>query len=210
MPIQRTFKRTTALGVIMACVLMLPVGCYTDGGSVSNSTSVNNQTGAVTNTTTVTINIKRGHPPLQQFTAAMASMSGTDLFSLDPSQAILSYSLSNATIASTNGLVTVTLTDDTTGVVVGQQTFQYIVNGNSLFVQDPSAVSSWLNQFSSNSNLDVGLNLDTDVQAITSGTATVTSNAVYQGVNYASGSASWAASFPSGGGGCHTRFCPNQ
>ena len=103
-----------------------------------------------------------------------------------------------------------TLTDDTTDVVVGQQAFQYVVNGNSLFVQDPSAVTSWLNQYSSNSNLDVGLSINTDVQAIKSGTATVTSNAIYQGVNYASGSASWTASVPSGGGGCHTRVCPNQ
>jgi hypothetical protein len=135
---------------------------------------------------------------------------GTDLSSLDPSQAILNYSLSNATIASTNGLVTITLTDHNTGAIVGQQTFQYVVNGNGLFVQDPSAVSSWLNQFTSYSNLDVTVAAATDMQATSGATAMATGNAVYRGVTYASASVSWAGAPPSGGGSCHTRFCPNQ
>jgi hypothetical protein len=197
-----------AVCAVMACSLIPLVGCTPpDSTAVSSSTSVNTQTGATTVTVGVTVTWK--HQKLQQFALWMGSLSGTDLASLDPSQAILNYSLSNATISSTSGPVTVTLTDDNTGVIVGQQTFQYVVNGNGLFAQDPNAVSAWLDQFTSYSSLDVNLTTATDMQATSSGTATVTSNALYQGVTYTSSSASWAGS-PIGGGGCKPPRCPLQ
>ena len=200
-----------AVGTVMACGLMLLAGCYVDGGSVSSSVSRNNQTGATTTTVTGTINIKRGHPPLQQFAMWMNALSGIDLAGFDPSQAIMTYTLSDATIASTGGLVTVTLTDSDTGATVSQQTFQYTVRGNGLFAQDPTAVSAWLNQFTSYASLDMTATANTDVQVIDPGTVTVTNNVLYQGTSYASASTSWVAAYGDGGGtGCTPRICPNQ
>jgi hypothetical protein len=140
----------------------------------------------------------------------MSGISGTDLSSLDPSQAIMNYSLSNATIVSTGGLVTITLTDDNTGVTVGQQAFQYVVRGNGLFAQDPNAVSAWLNQFTSYTSLNVAVVASTDMQAVDSGSVTITESAVYQGTSYASASTGWVAPYGGGGDGCTPRICPNQ
>ncbi|HET6841692.1 MAG TPA: hypothetical protein VFK06_08390 [Candidatus Angelobacter sp.] len=196
-----------AVCTVMACGLMPLVGCVVDGGSVSTSVSQNTQTGATTVTVTGTITIKR--QPLQQLAMWMPPVSGTDLASLNPSQAIMSYSLSNAAIVSTGGAVTITLTDDNTGATVGQQTFQYVVSNNSLFAQDPTAVSTWLSQFSSYTNLDVSVVAKTDMQAAGSGTVTVTNNAIYQGTSYASASTSWVAS-PIRPGGCIGGRCPLQ
>ena len=202
-----TFLRFAVCAVI-ACSLMMLVGCVVDGGSVSSSVSKNTQTGATTVTVTGTITIKR--QPLQQLAMWMPPVSGADLASLDPSQAIMTYSLSNAAIVSTGGPVTITLIDDNTGVTVGKQTFQYVVSNNGLFAQDPNAVSTWLGQFSSYSNLDVTVVANADMQPITSGTVTVTNSAIYQGTSYASASTSWVASTIGGGGGGCTPRCPVQ
>ncbi len=197
-------------GAVLACGLMvLLVGCTPPDTSVSGSTSINTQTGATTVTGTVTFTWK--HQPLQKFAILMPPpLSGTDLAGLDVTQALVNYSLSNATIASTTGTVTITVTDATTGAIVGQQAFAYDVRGNGLFAHDPNAVSSWLQQFASYSSLDVSVNAATDLNATNTGTATVTTNAVYQGITYASSSASWTRNPIGGGGGCHTRICPNQ
>jgi hypothetical protein len=188
--------------------LLMSTGCSVDGGSVAVSESRNNTTGQTTTTVTGTITFKRA--PLQKLAMWMYDLSGTELASMDPSQAIMSYSLSNAVITSTNGSFTVALIDDTTGVTVGQQTFAYVVSGNGLLVQDPAAVSSWLGQFTSYSNLDVTVTASTDMQAVASGNVTATNNAVYQGVNYAAASMSWTAVVGGIGGTCHTARCPVQ
>jgi hypothetical protein len=209
MQAQSTFRTLCSIAVlaVMAFGNLLLVGC-TPEASVGVSVGVNTQTGATTVTGTVTVTFK--HQPLQQLAMWQSStLTGTELASLDPSQAILNLSLSNAAISSSSGQVTVTVTDDTTGAVVGTQTFQYVVNGNGLFAQDPSAVSSWLSGFTSYSSLDVTVAANTSLQATSSGTASVTANAVYQGTTYASGTASWAG-ISTGGGGCHTKICPEQ
>jgi hypothetical protein len=193
----------------VASSLLLSTGCSIDGGSLGGSVARNNTTGQVTTTLTGTITFKRA--PLQQLSLWMYSLSGTQLASMDPNQAIMSYSLSNAVITSTNGSFIIALTDDTTGITVGQQTFAYVVSGNGLLVQDPAAVSSWLNQFASYSNLDVTVTANTNVQAVASGNVTVTNNGVYQGLTYTSASTSWQAVVLGGGGGtCHTPRCPVQ
>lgn len=203
--------RKIAVGAAMACGLMLLAGCYVDGGSVSSSVSRNTQTNATTVTVTGTVNIKRGHPPLQQFAMFMNALSGIDLAGFDPSQAVMTYTLSDATITSTGGLVTVTLTDSDTGATVSQQTFEYVVRGNGLFAQDPTAVSAWLNQFTSYTSLDMTATANTDVQVIDPGTVTVTNNVLYQGTSYSSATTSWVATVGGGGrGGCTPRICPNQ
>ena len=202
--------RKIAMGAVMACGLMLLSGCYVDGGSLGTSVSRNTQNNSTTVTLTGTVNIKRGHPPLQQFAMFMNALSGIDLAGFDPSQAIMTYTLSDATISSTEGLVTVTLTDSDTGATVSQQTFQYVVRGNGLFAQDPTAVSAWLNQFTSYTSLDMTATANTDVQVLDPGTVTVTNNVLYQGTSYASASTSWVSTVGIRGGGCTPRICPNQ
>lgn len=204
MQIQYRFNnlRRFAMCTVIACSLMPLGGCASF--SVTGTISHNQKTGTTTTVSgTVTINNSG-----TQFVMWRPPVSGTDLASLDPSQAVMNYSLSNAAIVSTNGQVTITLTDANTGSTVGQETFQYVVNGNSLFLQDPTAVSTWLSQFTSNTSLNVTVAASTDMQAIGSGTATVTNNALYQGTSYASASTSWVA--PAGCGGLHSlrQLCP--
>jgi len=131
---------------------------------------------------------------------------GSVVAAIDTSQALLNLAPSNATISSTSGTVTVTLTDETTNQVVGQQAFGYVVRGTSLYAQDPVAVSNWLQQFAGYAAIDVGVDVTTTMQSAGAGGVTVSS--VYQGTTYASSTVSWSA--PIGGGGCHTRICPNQ
>ena len=199
--------KTTAL-VSMAFSVLLLQGCVIDGGSVSASASKNTQTGATTITVSATINIKRA--PLQQLALWKPPVTGTDLASTDPTQAILTWGLTNATIVSASGPFTITVFDDNTGATIGQQTFQYVVSGNSLVAQDPTSVSTFLQGFTSYNSVDVTVTANTDMESVTTATTTVTNNAVYQGVTYASGSVSWAGRPPSGGGTCGTSRCPIQ
>jgi hypothetical protein len=197
------------VAVVMACGLIPLVGCTPPDGSIGGGVSVNTQTGATT--VSVTGTLTWHHQKLQQIAVMMpAPLSGTDLASLDVSQAIFTYSLSNATITSTTGTVTVTVTDDATGAIVGKQDFAYDVRGTSLYAHDPAAVSNWLQQFTPYSVVDVDVVANTNMKPINTAVgSSVTNNAVYQGITYSSSSASWTTS-PISGGTCHTRICPLQ
>ncbi len=202
-------SRFAALPVVASGLMLLIMGCTPPDVTVTPSFNYNIQTGAPT--VGVSVGFAWKHQPLQKIGLfAPPPLSGSDLASLDTTQSILTYSLSNATIASTSGTVNIAVTDNTTGIVIGQQSFAYDVRGNSLLAHDPSAVSSWLQQFTSYPDLDVAVSANTDMANITPGTATVTASAVYQGVTFASTTGSWTRSPIGGGGGCHTRICPNQ
>jgi hypothetical protein len=191
---------------ITACSLMLLTGCFVDSIQTTASIQKNNQTGATTTSVGVSVTVKGLG---SQIALWMPPVSGTDLASLDPSQAIMNYSLSNATIASTGGPLTITLTDANTASTIGQGTFQYVVRNQSLYAQDPSAVSAWLGQFTAYSNINVTVNANTDVQPVSQGTVTVTNNAQYQGTTYASASTSWQANLNCGTGTL-SHLCPVQ
>lgn len=75
--------------------------------------------------------------------------SGSDLVGFDASQALLNLQLTDASIASVNGTATLSVKDLTTGQIVGQQNFAYVVRGTSLYAQDPNAVYNRLQQFTS-------------------------------------------------------------
>jgi len=179
-----------ALCVAIAGSLISLVGCVTTA-SVGLSVT-HTSTGTTSETVTGNVTISNATP--KQLAMWIPPVSGTDLASMDPSQAIMNYTLSNAQIVSTGGTFTITVKDDTTGATLGQQNFQYVVKGTGLVPQDPTAVSTWLDQFSSYSSLDVTVTASTSMQTISPGTATVTSSAVYQGSTYASGSTSWTTS----------------
>lgn len=135
---------------------------------------------------------------------------GSYLASFDATKALLNLSLSNATISSTSGTVTVTVTDLTTSQAVGQQTFGYTVSGNSVYAQDPTAVFNWLQQFTSYSNIEVSTDITATFQTTAAGPASDAASAQYQGVAYGSTTVSWDYNPGTGDGGCHTKVCPNQ
>jgi hypothetical protein len=168
MQVQCTFSmlRRFLVCAITACSLMPLTGCVVDSVSTTASVQRNTQTGATTETISATVVFKPGKP---KFALWMPPVSGTDLASLDPSQAIMNYSLSNATIASTDGSLTITLTDGDTAATIGQETFQYVVRNQSLYAQDPNAVSTWLNQFATYPNINVAVAADTDVSVTRQG-----------------------------------------
>ena len=176
---------------ILACSLAVLTGCDSGGGGGSTSQNCTTTDDGNTHTTECHSNVD---PP------------GSVVAAMDTSQALLNFGLTNATISSTSGTVIVTITDETTNQVVGQQSFGYVVQGTSLYAQNPAAVSSWLQQFAGYSAINVGVNVTTTLQSAGAGGATV--NSVYQGTTYASSTVAWSA--PTGGGGCHTRICPNQ
>lgn len=134
---------------------------------------------------------------------------GSYLASLDTTQALLNLSLTNASVASTSGTFTLTVTDLTTNQNVGQQSFGYVINGTSVYAQDSTGVYNWLQQFTGYSNIDVTVDVTPALQATTTTSSSVTGSAVYKGVAYGSATVGWDASV-GGGGTCHTRICPNQ
>lgn len=180
-----------AATAVLACGLMLLVGC--------------------TQTTEIQGGVSQQQGPYIQVTHTIQwDPPGSYLASFDATQALLNLSLSNATISSTSGTVTVSVIDLTTNQTVGQQNFGYVVTGNSIYAQDPSSVYNWLQQFTGYSNIDVKAVLATQLQTTNSGSASATGSAQYQGSTYASTSVGWDYNPAGGGGGCHTPRCPNQ
>jgi hypothetical protein len=113
---------------------------------------------------------------------------------------LLDISTSNVAITSTSGSVALTVSDASTGQVLGQETFGYVVQGSSLYAQDPNALHNWLSQFGSYSDVYVD-EQETGLAgqgAPTSGTASATASAEYEGTTYASADQSWpiACSYP--------------
>jgi hypothetical protein len=131
-------------------------------------------------------------PYVQVTWAIHFSVPGSDLTSLNSNRALLNLSLANATISSTTGTVTLSVADATTGQTINQQSFGYVVSGNSLYAQDPTAAYNWLQQFANYSNVSVRVEVSPVLQTITPGSASATGNAQYQGVTYGSGTASWS------------------
>ncbi|MDT8069000.1 MAG: hypothetical protein ROO76_12625 [Terriglobia bacterium] len=116
--------------------------------------------------------------------------SGSDLIGFDANQALLSLSLSGATISSPTGTATVSVKDLTNGQIVGQQNFAHVVRGTSLYAQDPTAVHNWLQQFTQYPSIDVIVVAATDVNT-TGSNPSCFSSAQYLGVIYAASSMSW-------------------
>jgi hypothetical protein len=112
---------------------------------------------------------------------------GSDVASLDPSQALINIAMTNATTTATSGTLTVTVTNPSTGATLGQQSFGYVVNGSAIYAQNPTAVHNWLQQFATYANVTVSVATDDipEQDIGTSGTASVTASAEYQGTTYA-------------------------
>lgn len=158
-------------------------------------------------TVTITIQVSTGaNTPVNH--KVMMDPPGSDVANFDTTQGLLTLALSNGTIASTSGTFILSIIDHTSQVTVGQQTFNYVVNGNSLYAQDPTTVHNWLQQFASYTDVDVQIDVTPVIKAISAGNVSSTGSAVYRGTTYASATAAWTYSGPSGSG-CGTHVCPN-
>jgi hypothetical protein len=182
------------LAVALASMLVTLAGC-TQTTEISGTLST--QSGA-----SVTVkHVIKWDPP------------GSYLASFDATQALLNLSLANATISSTSGTVNVKVVDLTTNQIIGQQAFGYVVNGTSVYAQDPTSVYNWLQQFTGYANIDVVADLVTNAVTTGTGTASVTGTAQYQGSTYASSTVSWEYTGPTDGQcqpGTSRTFCPRQ
>jgi hypothetical protein len=174
----------------LACGLLMLAGCTQ---SVSVDSGVSQQQGAYVNVHYQVV----WDPP------------GSYLASLDTTQALLNLSLSNATVSSTSGTFTLTVKDLNANQNVGQQSFGYVINGASVYAQDPTGVYNWLQQFTGYANIDVIVDVEPTLQATTATNSSATGSAVYQGQTYGSATVGWDAT-TGGGSGCTTRICPNQ
>lgn len=115
----------------------------------------------------------------------------------DPSSGRLDIWTVNAALVTTNGTFTVYLYGS--GNLIAQNSFVYYVQGQSVYVSDPSGVSAWLNsyngQYDSYSGSLGGLSLNPTTTAETSGS--MTASLVYDGAIQASAT----VSFPVNSGG---------
>lgn len=129
---------------------------------------------------------------------------GSELADFNASEALLNVSMSNAEVTSTSGTATVTVTNASNGTTLGQQSFGYVVKGSSLYAADPTAVQNWLGQFTGYSDVAVSVSASdlSGQDTATSGTASATTSAEYNGTTYASSTATWPIG--SSGTGCGT------
>lgn len=183
--------RRIAAGAVLACTLLFLAGCTQE------------------TTVSVTESQKTG-PSITVTHKIIWDPPGSYLVGFDANQAFLNLSLTNAAITTTSGTATVSVKDLTTGLIVGQQNFGFVVNGNSIYAQDPTAVYNWLQQFTGYANIDVIVDVATTLNTLSEGSASSTGSAVYLGVPYASATAGWSYTGGGGGSGCHTRICPNE
>lgn len=157
----------------MLCAIIALIGC-TQTTTVSGT--VSSQSGVSATVTHVIV----WDPP------------GSYLVNFDATKALLQLSLSNAKVASTTGTATVSVKDLTTGQVVGQQSFGYVISGTSVYAQSPSTVYNWLQQFTGYADIEVTTNLPTLLQSVDStSSSSVIGAAQYLGTTYASGSVGW-------------------
>jgi hypothetical protein len=161
----------------------------------------------VTVTITITVQASTG-PSTPIHHKLLMDPAGSDVANFDTTQGLLTMALSNATISSTSGTFILSIIDHASQVTLGKQTFNYVVNGTSLFAQDPTTVHNWLQQFASDTDVDVQVDVTPTVTAISTGSVSSTGKAVYQGTTYATATANWTYS-GSTGSGCGTHVCPN-
>jgi hypothetical protein len=171
----KLFRKSPSVAVVCATLsaIVALIGCTQ---TTTISATVSQQSGV---SATVTHVIKWDPP-------------GSYLVNFDATKALLQLSLTNAKVASTTGSATVSVKDLTTGQIVGQQSFGYVISGTSVYAQDPSAVYNWLQQFTGYADIEVTTNLATLLQSVDStSSSSAVSTAQYQGTNYASGSVGW-------------------
>jgi hypothetical protein len=135
----------------------------------------------------------------------------SDLATFNAADAVENLQFNNTKLANTSGDVTITISDENTGTLLGQQTFGYTINGNDqLTLDNPTAVTNWVRSFSSyNGYVEVKFQAMLNVYLPPQNqTATVSTQWLYQSTPYASSSTTFNSSPPGGGHLCTT--CKQQ
>lgn len=110
------------------------------------------------------------------------AMADTTIF--DASTGRIDVSTSNVTLTTTSGTGTVTLYSS--GTAIASNSFNYYVNGSSIYVSNPTAVNAWENTYQGSFD-SFGIEVDGLVYTPTAtGTATVNNTVVYGGAVQAS------------------------
>jgi len=175
-----------AIAVILVFTLSFLTGCT--GAASASCTPI---PGPITCTVTVTIKV---------------DPSGADVAAFDATQALVQLSSSNTTLSSTSGTVNLSVTDHSTGQLLGSSSFAYVVQSSSVYAQDPATVHAWLQQFANYADVDVNTSFNTTYTNPSSGTATVNANGLYFGTIYTSSSGSWTG-YSGGGNNCRGLIC---
>lgn len=141
-------------------------------------------------------------------TTILESPPASDLATFDASQTAEDLQLTNTSLESTTGNVTITISDQNNGTLLGQETFGYTINGNDVVTfNNPSEVTNWVRSFSTyNGYVNVKYATKVKVAKPASGTsAKLSSTWLYQNAPYSTASATFTGG--SGGGGCPTHNC---
>lgn len=114
-----------------------------------------------------------------------------DLAYFNASQASAAINISNLSLTSIGGTATISITDDSTGTVLGSQGFPFTISGDVARFSDPSAVDQWVHAFSSypgNVSINTQFYVATSVPA-PGQTGSIQITTQYGGSPYLSGSA---------------------
>ncbi|MGI0133721.1 MAG: hypothetical protein ACREBW_02025 [Candidatus Micrarchaeaceae archaeon] len=115
----------------------------------------------------------------------------SELATFNASQATENMNLQNMSFTSTTGNVTISISDQSTSDLLGQQTFPFYINAqNQVKFTDPSVVTSWVRSFSTYPGY-VKLKVSTPMKVTEPGqnqTSTVGTSFIYQGTPWASSS----------------------
>jgi hypothetical protein len=120
------------------------------------------------------------------------TVKASDLSSFSAADAVANYAIQNTSFYSRTGDMTITVSDATTGGVLGTNNFGYTINsGNQLVLSDPTGATQWVQSFEGYSgNVVVAANLPVEVTNPPSGSSgSVGATAVYAGQTEGSASA---------------------
>lgn len=131
------------------------------------------------------------YPIVAPLIKAFLDPPAADLAYFDASQASAAINISNLSLTSIGGTATISITDDSTGTVLGSQGFPFTISGDVAKFSDPSAVNQWVHSFSSypgNVSINTQFYVATTVPA-PGQTGSIQITTQYGGSPYLSGSA---------------------
>jgi hypothetical protein len=180
------------LATALASTLLL-TACEPD--TVSATTTINRLPNGDTSAgVSITATWKNESDGAWKGAARMMGTSGAP--AIDVSQMALELTGSNAQVLDGTGTGLVAITRD--GVLLGQRSFAFVVQGGIAVAANPSEVNAWLAGYPDANGYDVSV---TGLQSVAQheGQSTLTSNTIYDGDVVASASTSWGSDAPPGG-----------
>lgn len=138
----------------------------------------------------------------------------SDLAYFDAADVVQSINLTNMNLAASIGDVRITITDEITGAVLGQNTYPYVVSGSTVSFANPAPVTSWIRSFSNYQGgagfIEVIFETELTATIPPPGSVGVASSSTsWNGVPLASSQASYYNPGP-GNNPCELAFCQEQ